>query len=135
MVEFEVGGDVLGISFVEDDDADVFVDARIPIDAVADVVGLTGGSEAGAGRLGFVEALEPRLAADDDDVAGVQGAVAAPFVPAVVRPTGMLFEEELIEEHTDATGPQPLGEGPDALAFGGAGLAVAEEDFGHGDGA
>lgn len=43
----------------------------------------------------------------------------------------MFFEEELVEHHGDATGAQPLGEGPDALAFGVAGLAVAEEDFGH----
>lgn len=131
-VTLELGGDVFGVGFNEKDDSDGLDDAVGFIDAVADVVGFAGGSEAGAGWLGFIEALEPRFAADDDDVAGAQGAVAAPFVPAVIRTTGMLFEEELIEDHADATGPQPLGEDPHALALGFAGLAVAKEDFGHG---
>lgn len=56
----------------------------------------------------------------------------APFVPAIVRATGVLFEEKLFENHVDTTRPPSLSEGPDALAFGVAGLAVAEEDFGHG---
>ena len=71
VVALELGGDVLRVGFIEEDDADGLDDAVGFIDAVADVVGLAGGSEAGAGWLGFVEALEPRLAADDDDVAGL----------------------------------------------------------------
>lgn len=98
---------------------------------MANVVRLASGSETGAGWLDFVEALKPRFAADDDDVAGLQSSVTAPFVPAVIRPPWVVFEEELVEDHADATGPQTLGEGPNALAFGVAGLAVAEEDFRH----
>ncbi len=131
VVALELGHDVLGVGVIEQDDADGRDDAVGFIDAVADVVGLAGGSEAGAGWLGFVEALEPGFAADDDDVAGMKGAVTAPFVPAIIWATGMVFEEELVEDHADATGPQPLGESPDALTFGVASLAVAEEDFGH----
>lgn len=132
VVAIELGGDVLGVVIIEEHDSDSFDDAVGFIDAVADVVGLPGGSEAGAGWLGFVEALEPRLAADDDDVAGLQGAVTAPFVPTIGGAAGMFFEEELVENHRDTARPQPLSEGPDALALGVAGLAVAEEDFGHG---
>ena len=64
-------------------------------------------------------------------MAGVNGAVTAPFVPAIIWATGVLLEKKLIEDHADATGAQPFGEGPDALAFEVAGLAVADEDFGH----
>ena len=131
VVALELGGDVLGVVIVEEHVSDSFADAVGFIDAVADVIGLAGGSEAGAGCLGFVEALEPRLAANDDDMAGVQSAVTAPFVPAIVRAAGMVFEEELVEDHGDAARPQLLSEGPNALAFGVAGLAVADEDFGH----
>ena len=59
MSSFELGRDVSGISVIEEDDTDGFDDAVGLIDPVADVVGLTGGSEAGARCLGFVEALKP----------------------------------------------------------------------------
>jgi len=131
VVALELGGDVLRVGFIEEDDADGLDDAVGFIDAVADVVGLAGGSEAGAVWLGFVEALKPRLASDDDDVARVQRAVTAPFVPSVIRAAGVVFEEELIEDDADAARAQPLGEGPNTLALGAAGVAVAEEDFGH----
>jgi hypothetical protein len=71
VVALELGGDVLGVVIVEEHDSDSFDDTVGFIDAVADVIGLAGGSEAGAGWLGFVEALEPRLAANDDDMAGL----------------------------------------------------------------
>lgn len=59
------------VGVIEKDDTDGLDDAVGFIDAVADVVGFAGGSEARAGWLGFVEALEPGFAADDDNVAGL----------------------------------------------------------------
>lgn len=132
VVALELGGDVFRVDVIEQDDTDGLDDAVGFIDAVADIIGLAGGSEARAGWLGFIEALKPRFASDDDHVAGVKSAVTAPFIPAIIRAAGVVFEEELVEDHADAAGPQPLSEGPDALALGVAGLAVAEEDFGHG---
>lgn len=93
VVALELGGDVLGVVIVEENDSDSFDDTVGFTDAVADVVGLAGGSEAGAGGLGFVEALEPRLAADDNDVAGLESTVTAPFVPPIVWAAGMLFKK------------------------------------------
>ena len=123
--------DVLGVAIIEENDPDGFHDAVGFIDAMADVVGFTGGSETGAGGLGFIETLKPGFTADDDDVARVQSAVATPFVPAIVWSAGMVFQEELIEDHFDTAGAQPLCKGANALAFGIAGLAVADEDGGH----
>lgn len=49
VVALELGGDVRRVGVIEKDDADGLDDAVGFIDAVADVVGLAGGSEAGAG--------------------------------------------------------------------------------------
>jgi len=59
VVAFELEGDVRGIAVVEEHDADVFVFAGSVVEALAEIIGLTGSSEAYAGWLFAIEALEP----------------------------------------------------------------------------
>lgn len=101
------------------------------IDAAAKVARFAGASETGAGWLFAVVAEEPGFAANNDDALSLIRLIGAPLRPVLSRTASFGIEEELIEDHADATGPQPLGESPDALTFGVASLAVAEEDFGH----
>ena len=105
VVEFEVSGDVLGRRFIEDHNADVFIDACVSIDAATKIACLTGGSKASAGWLFAIVAKEPRFAADDDDSLGLICLIRSPLRPVFGRSTRFGIKKKLIEDHADATRP------------------------------
>ena len=103
MIALEIAGDVFRVGVIEEDDANVGDDTTGFIDAIAEIIGLAGSAESSAGRLFFLEALKPSLAADDDNEVALKGAVTAPFVPAFVRAFGLSVEQELVEDDADAS--------------------------------
>jgi hypothetical protein len=103
VITFQLAGDVCGVGVIEQHDADVVDHAAGFVDAMPQIVGLTRRAEAGARRLLLLEALKPLARAHHEHVFGLECAVAAPFVPPVIRAAGVFLQEELIEDNVDAT--------------------------------
>jgi len=103
MIALEMRGNALRIVVLENDDADIFVDAGLTVNALTKIIRLAGRSHSGAGLLFPLETEEPRFTADDDHALRLNRAIAAPFRPAIGRTTGLRIEIELIKDHFDPT--------------------------------
>jgi len=131
MIALEMKGNALRIVVLENDDADIFVDAGLTVNALTKIIRLAGRSHSGAGLLFPLETEEPRFTADDDHALRLNRAIAAPFRPAIGRTTGLRIEIELIKDHFDPTIANALGERADTLALRVIDLSVTDEDCGH----
>lgn len=127
VVTLQLRGEVFRIGIVEKDDANVFDDSVGFVDAVAEIIRLTGSAKTGAGRLLFIKAPKPRLAANDDDVVGIERAIAAPFTLTIGRSFGFLVKQELIEDYVDAANAETFAERTNAHALHITCLAIAEK--------
>lgn len=127
LVATEFAGDVLPISIIKQDDANVFVQSTSFVDAVTHIVRFAGSAKPSSGWLLLFEALEPRFSTNNENVFRVQRTIAAPFVPTFIWTTWVVVKKELIEDDIDVALAEALAKRADALSVFIIGLAVAEE--------
>ena len=87
VVALQFDGDVVSIPFVKEHDANVTILVGCIVNAGAQVVRLTGGSESCTGRLFPVETEKPRLTTYNNDFFGGECLITAPFRPLLRRTT------------------------------------------------
>src|SRR5690349_11580623 len=98
---------------------------------MAQIVGLTCSTETCARFLLFFETIEPFFSANDENVLGIECAVATPLIPTIIRTAWIIIEEELVEDDGDSGVAEALTKRADTLSLRFIRLPVAEEYFGH----